>query len=259
MMNFSYEQAQMDAMKDMTPPVTKPQPKDVTTEVYKDSTEFSTDIGGSSDSSDATNTTNQTSDESEQGSPKQDTKEVADKSEQTAPKTAPVSQPKASTEKPRVQPKPTVRASKLRGDCSQIPRFPNSLMRLAVKEFPDAANKSEALAAYVYVKSGMQADVPENVKQLASTYQGDMTGINIENRLHRLETNLQGMMIALQELELGLSYLVFDRKGFSKDNPKDAKSIDYLEPGVVDARNRLRDMTIMQRKEDLRKEGRPKR
>ena len=69
-------------------------------------------------------------------------------------------------------------------DVLQIPAFPKSLMAMIRSDIPEAQNNSDALAAWVYVKSGRRADVSPEVKELAKKYKGpadeDMLGALLE-------------------------------------------------------------------------------
>lgn len=136
---------------------------------------------------------------------------------------------------------------------------PRELISYVRHEFQDATNNNDALSAYMYLKSGKVSEAPDYIKDLIKNYDGDKTIINMEKRLGHLEANMNVLIAVLHEIELGMSFMAFDRKGFSKTNPKDARSIDYLESGVLDARQRLREQSLLQRREDNLKDGRPMR
>lgn len=164
-----------------------------------------------------------------------------------------VATPKKKSEKKAT----TTRSRRIRSETAQIREFPRELLNLVRGEFPKSTNNQDALAAFVYVKLGKDCDVPDSVKELARSWEGDKTIENMEKRLHNLERQTAVLAAILQEVELGLSYMLFDRFGFRKDNPKDSRSADLLEPGVTDMIFRLREQTKQYRQQESIKNGRP--
>lgn len=148
-------------------------------------------------------------------------------------------------------------AARIRGDTVQIPRFSREVMDFVRNELPDALNNQDALAAYVFIKSGGCIDVPDDIRQIAATYNGDRTIQNMEQRMISLEKNVKTLTSLMYEIELALSSIIFDRYGFRRSSPGDPRSVDLLENGVLDIRERLREVTGEQRKRDNVKNGRP--
>ena len=163
----------------------------------------------------------------------------------------------AAKKKKKKKPIDGAQTKKTRSDTVQIPAFPRELIAAVRKEFPMATNNTDALSAYVYVKTGRTCDVPDEIKELAKDWKGDNTLEMLENRLHNLERQSTGFMAVLSELELGVGYMMHDRLGFRRDNPKDARSANLLEDGVGDMISRLREQTKQYRQQENIKHGRP--
>lgn len=160
----------------------------------------------------------------------------------------------------RSQAKPPVTkpGPKFTSSTVQVQNFPRELMDAVREQVPGSTNNSDALAAFVYFKLGQpELVVPQKIKDLASKCEGDHQVENIALRLESMEQQMRGFGSIMQELELGIAYFIFDRLGFRRNTPKDARSIDFLENGVLDTRDRLREMQSQVRKRDLLKKGRP--
>lgn len=150
------------------------------------------------------------------------------------------------------------RIDKQRSEFVQIRNFPRDLMAMVRAEFPDAKNQSDALAAYISVKTNFQSSsVSDEVRDLISTYDGDRTAQNTEKRLSNLERQMREILRYMQESELVLSYLTFDKLGYRRENPKDARSIDFLENGVEAVIARIREQTAQYVKQENIRNGRP--
>lgn len=129
---------------------------------------------------------------------------------------------------------------------STIKKFPQSMAQQAKRLFPAATNMDDALTAYFYHHEGRPADmlVPDNIKQIADSYVGDefsardmYDGFLREiSDLHKL---VKGFGRKLDILELGVSYLMFDRIGFRRAPQETPGSINFLENGVTDLMKRL--------------------
>lgn len=140
----------------------------------------------------------------------------------------------------------------------QVRDFPRSLMAVARAEFPDATNNADALAAYVLAKSGRSnLDVPESVSELVQSWDGDKTLENMEKRVSALTGQMAVMLSLMQELELLMTYVTFDRLGYRQDMPTDVRSVDFLESGVTDLMSRVREQAKLLRKQEAIKAGRP--
>lgn len=246
----SYEQASLEVTQGVPKEIPKPEeakPKPPDGEVeYKDSRELPNvpDIGGSS----APSTDSEVGDIPprdelvSRGENKEEHKEQA-KTENTS-------------EVPAI-PKKRVKQTRVKSETVQIPKFPRNVMDFIRHELPSAVRNEDALIAYIYIKSGGAIEVSDDIKKLASTYDGDKTVQNLEQRMKGLENCVKLITKMSQAIEIGISGLILDRKGFSNQVPKDPKSIDFLEDGVVDIRDRLREVSNQQRKDDNIKLGRP--
>lgn len=141
---------------------------------------------------------------------------------------------------------------------SQIRDFPRSLLAIARAEFPDASNNTDALAAYVLAKSGRpNIDVPESVSELVKNWEGDKTLENMERRLSALTTQNAVLLGLMQEMELIMTFIAFDRLGYRQSVASDIRNVDFLENGVTDLLERLREQTKVLRKQEAIKNGRP--
>lgn len=153
--------------------------------------------------------------------------------------------------------KPKVEPGQEKG-VAQIRDFPRSLLGLARAEFPEAGTNTEAISAYMLAKSGrIDIPVPDSVKKLVRDWDGDKTAENTEKRLASLTSQVAILLNMVQELQLLVSYIAFDRLGYRQDMPKDIRNIDFLENGMTDLMARVREQTRTLRKQEAIKNGRP--
>ena len=152
----------------------------------------------------------------------------------------------------------TGRKLRIQSEFSQIRDFPKELLTVVKSEFPMASNNTDALAAYVYVKSGGSVSVPDSVKELAEQWDGDRSVENLTARIEYLEKKSKEMVQMLEEMELLICFHLFDRLGYRKEMPKSLRSIDLLEQdGAYDIMKRAREQARQLRKQINMKEGRP--
>lgn len=141
---------------------------------------------------------------------------------------------------------------------AQIRDFPRSLLTIARAEFPNASNNTDALAAYVLAKSGRaNLDVPDEVAELVKDWEGDKTLENMEKRISALTTQNAVLLSMMQEMQLMMTFIAFDRLGYRQNVSADIRSVDFLENGVTDLLERLREQTKQLRKQEAIKNGRP--
>lgn len=158
---------------------------------------------------------------------------------------------------PAPRKKPTPRAQPGRSETAQIRDFPRELLDIARSEFPQATTQTDALAAYVCVKSGSPVNnLSDSVKQLVSEYTGDQTLVNIEDRMNALELQMRSIGSFTQAIELGVSFIIYDRLGFRLDNPTNIANIDMLEGEMADLITRLRSQAKKARVQENIKRGR---
>lgn len=143
------------------------------------------------------------------------------------------------------------------GDSVQIRDFPRELMSIVRAEFPAANNNTDALAAYVLVKSEKNVNVPDDVKELASTYEGDQSIRNMDQRMKYMEKTIYDLRKQNEQIMLLMSYIAFDRLGYRKEQAKSPRDVNFLESGVGDLMNRLVEQANVKHNQDERAKGRP--
>lgn len=117
--------------------------------------------------------------------------------------------------------------------------------------FKDEAKYADLLSAYVYVTSQKAIDVPPDVKELAKSWNSKVTPDMLSQRIKDLENQLKSMTHLIRELELALSYLVFDKVGFRKQSPGAPNQVNFMEDGVRAVIGCLRTQTNrLEQKED---------
>lgn len=165
----------------------------------------------------------------------------------------------APRERPKSKQKETVRTkqSTSRSETAQIRDFPRDLLDIARSEFPQATTQTDALAAYVAVKSGEPVNnLSESVRELVKNYEGDQTLLDVETRMKNLETQVKIMSGVMQELELGVGFIIYDRLGFRTGNPANPRSVDLLEGDMMDLITRLREQTVQSKQQERLRTGR---
>lgn len=172
-----------------------------------------------------------------------------------------VSQPQQSVE----QDEPVVQQTKPRravkrgtSDVLQIPAFPKSLMAMIRSDIPEAQNNSDALAAWVYVKSGRRADVSPEVKELAKKYKGpadeDMLGALLE-KVTRIERMSFMSATGSTDLYYMMEWLMLER--MAAINSPRIDTVDFTQPAFDQLRSMLR-VKIQQAKNAQQvRDGRP--
>lgn len=139
-----------------------------------------------------------------------------------------------------------------------VPSFPKGLMHEVRNVYRDAANNSDALAAFVYAQLG-NPDLPisDDIRELVRTGDGNNTLVNMEQRMRKLEDLMYAMNDLLREMELAIAYVAFDRVGFRRDTPNSPADINFLENGMSDAIRKLRTDAARKKVWDNSENGRP--
>lgn len=139
-----------------------------------------------------------------------------------------------------------------------VPSFPKGLMQEVRNAYRDAANNSDALAAFVYARLG-NPDLPisDDIRELVRTGDDDNTLVNMEQRMRKLEDLMYAMNDLLREMELAIAYVAFDRVGFRRDMPNSPADINFLENGMSDAIRKLRTDAARKKVWDNSENGRP--
>lgn len=112
---------------------------------------------------------------------------------------------------------------------TQVRDFPLDVAKIALKEFPTAKSRGDAIAAYIIAKSGANSkalDISSSVRTLLRNYKGDRTAEQITIRLDNIERHAVETSHQLNQTEALLAYLLMDRLGFltaSPSNPSEIK------------------------------------
>lgn len=140
-----------------------------------------------------------------------------------------------------------------------IKDLPAGVIAIAKREFPDASNK-DALTAYVYMKSGKAFPVDAKIKKMVARHNANnVTFESLADNITAVQSRLDGLSLALTEMEIAVSYILFDRLGFRQGSVATVEGIDFLEGHMEDLLQNLRKTTITKVKQDAVKEGRKKR
>ena len=146
-------------------------------------------------------------------------------------------------------------------DVCFLKDFPRSLMNEVRRIFPDARNNTDALSAFVIVNTGVHMYVNDTVQELVDEYTKEDPMMSVDDRLKFVEKQNRDLIKLVSELELGLSYMIYDRLGYRTQNANDVRSVDMLESNkagsVKDIVERLREQAEQMRKQDSIKNGRP--
>jgi hypothetical protein len=142
-------------------------------------------------------------------------------------------------------------------ETASIRDFPTNLLAIAKAEFPTASNQTDALAAYIYVKSGKNVTISSKLRELVDSWDGDNTVANIEKRMSSLEKQVREIAKTLDTLNLLLAYIAFDRLGYRNENAASPRDVNLLESGVEDLMKRADEQADTKRKHDAVQEGRP--
>lgn len=179
--------------------------------------------------------------------------------EQTLPPQEPA-RPARSKQAP-VQPRQLKPRTKAQADALgtvQIPGFPKALMAMIRADLPAASNNTEALAAWVYVKSPEKIqDVPDNIKKLAGTFRGDQDIQflkRIDSTLDHISRLLNDMGKDHTNFELALAYLIIERMNLI-DQPN-VEGFDVTLPNIEEIRRKLHRQGSQVQRWDKERQGR---
>ena len=99
--------------------------------------------------------------------------------------------------------------------------------------------------------------VPDSVKELAKQWDGNKSVESLSTKLEAAK-KLSDMAVLLDEMELLISFHLFDRLGFRKESPKDAQSVNLLEQdGAYALMQRAKEQMRTLQKQIRIREGRP--
>lgn len=161
---------------------------------------------------------------------------------------------------PKYPGKQVVKAPKAKAkstDVTYIRDMPKSLVAEARKIFPTASNNTDALAAYVALKSGNIDGLTEDQFALVHNVK-EKDPVQVMNaHLARLDKEMSRLFGNTQQLELAVAYLIFDRLGYRQDNPSGPNDTNLLEPGVEELIERIRVQSDQYAKQENIRRGRP--
>lgn len=151
---------------------------------------------------------------------------------------------------------------------SNLKKVPVDLVALAESYFPTAANKQDAIAAYIYIKEGKPTDVniPDGVREIAESYTGEtMTAADVDKSLkgsvQEFRTYVQKQLRALAErlytVEMLLGYSVFDQLEFRQKSVPTPQDIDLQETGLADLLKHVEKQADSLRKKEEYNKNRP--
>lgn len=140
------------------------------------------------------------------------------------------------------------------------PRYiPTVYANEARRLFPNAENVTDALVAYMAIKSGITADLSDKQLELVRDFDGDDPMVSVNDRLTRLENKMNALVAMHNEMELAVAYVLFDRLGFRRETPGNPGNTNLLENGVDELVERMRQCAKQFVDYDRRKHGRPNR
>lgn len=123
---------------------------------------------------------------------------------------------------------------------------------IALREFPGVST-GNAISAYIIAHSNERPNVPADLKELVDNYQESniLTDIaeqndTIDTRIEKLENMVKVLASGMQELELGIAYLIADRKGLTRESANaqlGGKGINMLEDVVPQTMDRMHEQT----------------
>lgn len=128
---------------------------------------------------------------------------------------------------------------------SNLKSVPMDLVALAAEYFPNASNKTDAVAAYIYIKEGCPPDVniPDEIKEIAKSYTGTITTVEdstslLSRDIMDLRSYVQKQLLELASrlytVEMLIGYSLFDQLEFSQSTAPTPADVDFGESGFSD-------------------------
>ena len=134
---------------------------------------------------------------------------------------------------------------------------PHSVVTAARAEFPSASNNVDAVAAFVASRTGIYDDLTDEQCRLAKQSNREDPLVSVNKKLQAMEEMLAKQKEVNDELQLAVTYMLFDRMGWRRQNPKGPESVDFVEPGVTQLAQRLHQQTKQVADIERRRRGRP--
>lgn len=135
--------------------------------------------------------------------------------------------------------------------------IPSSLIKEVQRMFP-GSSQGDAVAAFLALRLGVTDGLTDRQLLLLKEYTEEDPLISVQERLRLIEKKLLVQEKRSEELELAISYLIFDRLGYRKEIPASPVRINFLENGVEDVRNAIRLCASQLYRQDKISEGRPR-
>ena len=155
--------------------------------------------------------------------------------------------------------KPTVK-QKFRRQKSEVVylrNMPKSVVGEARRIFPTANNNTDAVAVYIAYKSGVRDGLTDTQLELLDTTEVVDPIVEQNQRIAHIENTMVNMFNMMRELETAMSYIIFDRLGFRRENPDAPRQANLNEPGMTEMIERVREMSRQMYQQEKRRKGRP--
>lgn len=155
--------------------------------------------------------------------------------------------------------KPTVKAKsrRQRSEVVYLRDMPKSVVGEARRIFTTASNNTDAVAAYIAYKSGVKDGLTDVQLELLDKTEVADPIVEQNQRIAHVERTLTNIFNMMQELEMAVSYMIFDRLGFRRENPDTPRQANMNEPGMTEMIERVREMSRQMRQQENRRKGRP--
>ena len=155
--------------------------------------------------------------------------------------------------------KPTVKQKSRRqkSEVVYLRNVPKSVAGEARRIFPTANNNTDAVAAYIAYKSGVRDGLTDTQLELLDTTEVSDPIVEQNQRIAHIENTMVNMSNMMRELETAMSYIIFDRLGFRRENPDAPRQANLNEPGMTEMIERVREMSRQMYQQEKRRKGRP--
>lgn len=160
-------------------------------------------------------------------------------------------------EMPRRKPAVKSKSRRQRSEFVYLRDMPKSVVGEARRIFPTASNNTDAVTAYIAYKSGVKDGLTDAQLELLDTTEVADPIVEQNKRIAHVERTMTNIFNMMQELEMAVSYMIFDRLGFRRENPDVPRQANMNEPGMTEMIERVREMSRQMRQQENRRKGRP--
>lgn len=160
-------------------------------------------------------------------------------------------------EMPRRKPAVKSKSRRQRSEFVYLRDMPKSVVGEARRIFPTASNNTDAVTAYIAYKSGVKDGLTDAQLELLDTTEVADPIVEQNKRIAHVERTMTNIFNMMQELEMAVSYMIFDRLGFRRENPDAPRQANMNEPGMTEMIERVREMSRQMRQQENRRKGRP--